>query len=67
MRVGWEPGPARFVLPHVTAIDVHFQGDSGGPLTVEEGGVHTLVGVVSHGESGDTADCGQVTRARGSS
>ena len=25
------------------------QGDSGGPLTVEEDGVHTLVGVTSHG------------------
>ena len=27
------------------------QGDSGGPLTVEEDGVHTLVGVTSHGLS----------------
>ena len=27
------------------------QGDSGGPLTVEEGGVHTLEGITSHGLS----------------
>ena len=27
------------------------QGDSGGPLTVEEDGVHTLAGVISHGLS----------------
>ena len=54
--------PARFVLPPVPAVDAECQGDSGGPLTVEEGGVHTLAGVVSHGESGDPADCGQVTR-----
>ena len=27
------------------------QGDSGGPLTVDEDGVHTLIGVTSHGLS----------------
>ena len=67
MPVDMQPGPARSVLPPVPAVDAECQGDSGGPLTVEEGGVHTLVGVVSHGESGDTAACGQVTRDRGSS
>ena len=64
--MGRKQGPARFVLPPVPALDGQSQGDSGGPLTVEEGGVHTLVGVVSHGESGDTTACGQVTGDRGS-
>ena len=37
------------------------QGDSGGPLTVDIDGVHTLAGVISHGLSGDSDTCGQVT------
>ena len=36
------------------------QGDSGGPLTVESGGTHTLVGLVSFGAAGQS---GKVTSA----
>ena len=35
-------------MPVILAV----QGDSGGPLTVEDGGVHTLAGVVSGGAGG---------------
>ena len=28
-----------------------FQGDSGGPLTIEKNGIHTLMGITSHGFS----------------
>ena len=28
---------------------MYSQGDSGGPLTIEVGGVHVLIGDVSHG------------------
>ena len=37
---------------------IHLQGDSGGPLTVDEEGIHVLVGIVSKrlGESCDQQD-----------
>ena len=28
-----------------------FQGDSGGPLTIEKNGIHTFMGITSHGFS----------------
>ena len=38
------------ILQFVSIVN-GFKGDSGGPLTIEENGIHTLAGIISHGLS----------------